>query len=280
MAPYKGVVQSRFAMKAGLFILLVSVAASSGAAGDESLRDLCPDRPGKDTSACTVDADHIQLESDIVDGAFQHSGGVTTDVWFIADSLVKYGVTDGLDAEVGFAPLVVVRTHDSRTGATQVLGGIGDTVLRAKWAAIGNSGSDFALALDPFLKLPTARSGIGNGAVEGGVAMPVGLTLSDGWSLGTTPEVDLLKDNGDDDHHANVVDVISVNRSLGSNVTLGVEVWEDTDFDPRSTTEAWSFDLVAAWLSDPNTQFDAGVNLGLNRNTPGLQAYCGYSRRF
>ena len=254
--------------------------AVSRVAADDNLRDLCPDRPGKATSACTVDEGYFQLESAIFDGSFQHAGGVTTDVWSVADSNLKYGVADDFDVEIELPPLIIVRTHDSRTEATQVLGGIGDLVLRGKWAAVGNSGSDFAIALDPFLKVPTARAGIGNGAVEGGLVVPLALTLPDGWSLGMTPELDAFENNAGDGHHANVADVLSLGRNVTASVTLGAEIWDDTNFDPVATTEAWSFDLVASWLSNPQTQLDAGVNLGLNRNTPGVEAYCGYSHRF
>ena len=266
-------------MRATAFLLVfLGVIVGVRSKADDILRDLCPDRPGKDTSACTVDAGHFQIESDLVDGSFQHAGGVTTDTWLVADTLLKYGVSDDVDAEIDIPPLVILRAHDSRT--TQVLAGFGDVVLRAKWAAIGNSGSDFAFALDPFLKLPTARNGIGNGAVEGGVAAPIAFTLPGGWSLGSTPEIDILKDTWDDGDHANVADVVSLGRNVSSDVSLGAEVWEDTNFDPATTTEAWSLDLVAAWLRDSQTQLDAGVNLGLNRHVPGVEAYCGYSRRF
>lgn len=261
-------------------LVLFGACAGASAAADDNLRDLCPDRPGKDTSACTVDAGHFQLESDVVDGSFQHAGGITTDTWLIADTTFKYGVSDDFDAEIDIPALVIVRSHDSRSGDTQVVAGIGDIVLRAKWAAIGNGGSDFAVALDPFLKLPTARDGIGNGAVEAGAAVPVSLALPEGWSFGTTPEIDLLKDSDDNGRHANLADVVSLGHNVSADVSLGAEVWEDTNFDPIGTTEAWSVDLVAAWLTDKQTQVDAGVNLGLNRNVPGVQAYCGYSRRF
>ena len=262
-------------MAVGAYLAVVQTASA-----DEDLRALCPDRPGKATSACTVDAAYFQLESDIFNGSFQRTAGVTTDIWFVTDPNLKYGVAENFDVELELAPLVLVRTHNSLTGTTQLLSGIGDLVLRGKWAAIGNSGSDFALAVDPFLKLPTARAGIGNGAVEGGVVVPFSLSFSDGWSVGSTPEIDVLKDALDQGRHVNLADVISVGRNVSPDVALGVEVWEDTNVDPHQTTQAWSFDVVATWLVDPDTQLDAGVNLGLNRNTPGLQLYSGISKRF
>jgi hypothetical protein len=267
---------------AAAFAAALAVAASSSAPADEAPRDLCPDRPGKGTSACTVDEGRFQLESDIFNGSFQRTGGVTTDIWLVTDPNLKYGVADNFDVEANLSPLVLVRTHDAKTGATSVIGGVGDLFLRAKLALVGNSGSDFALALDPFLKLPTARIGIGNGAVEGGVAVPISLSLGGGWSVGSTPELDVLKDAADDGRHVTLTDVVGIDRSVGDGVTLGAECWESTNFDPMGTAQSWSLDLNAAWQpeGDANLQLDGGVNLGLNRNTPGSQIYTGVSERF
>jgi hypothetical protein len=258
----------------------ICIGISQSASAEDNLRPLCPDRPGKATSACTVDAGYLQLESDVFNGSFQRTGGITTDVWFVTDPNLKFGMSNTFDVELDLAPLVLVRTHNSVTGRTKTLSGVGDLILRGKWAAIGNSGSDFALAIDPFLKLPTARAGIGNGAVEGGIVVPFSIALSDDWSVGTTPELDLLEDALGQGRHVNLVDVVSVGRSVTPDVTIGIEVWEDTNFEPVQTTQAWSFDAVGTWLADSDTQLDAGINFGLNRNTPGLQVYSGISRRF
>jgi hypothetical protein len=198
----------------------------------------------------------------------------------VTDPNLKYGVSNNFDIELEFAPLVLVRTHNSLTGDTRTLSGVGDLFLRGKWAAIGNGGSDFALVLEPYLKLPTARLGIGDGAVEGGLVVPISLALGSGWSLATTPELDLLKNATGDRRHVNLIDVISLGGSVTSNLTLGTEIWEATNFDTSGTSQSWSMDLVVAWQPDSETQLDAGVNVGLNRNTPGAQIYTGVSRRF
>jgi hypothetical protein len=59
-------------------------------------------------------------------------------------------------------------------------------------------------------------------------------------------------------------------------------MWESTDFDSLGTTQQYSFDLDAAWIPQgvPDLQLDCGVNIGLNRNTPGAQVYTGISERF
>jgi hypothetical protein len=257
-------------------------AATSSAFADDGPRDLCPDRPGRGTSACTLDAGYIQLESDLFNASFAHADGVTTDTWFITNPNLKYGLTDDLDVEANIAPYEIVRTHDAKTDTTTTDEGIGDLFLRAKWAAIGNGGSDFALVLEPFLKVPTAPRGVGDGAVEGGLVVPIAWALPDGWQLGSTPEIDINKNANDDGRHVAFTDVVGLSRGVGAGVTLGVEAWESTDVDPAGSTQQYSFDLNAAWIPDgmPNLQLDGGVNIGLNRNTAGAQIYAGVSKRF
>ena len=65
-------------------------------------------------------------------------------------------------------------------------------------------------------------------------------------------------------------------------ISLSAELWCDANFDPSGTVTQGSFDLGAAWIpaKAPDFQFDGGVNLGLNKATPGVQAYVGISHRF
>jgi hypothetical protein len=262
-------------MLAGTLIVL----ATSPALAD--LRPLCPDRPGKGTSACTVDDGSFQIESDLFNETVDRAGGVETDTIFVTNPNLKYGVSDDVDVEADLSPDVIVHTRVFATRHAHTVSGLGDLFLRAKWAAIGNSGSDFALALDADLKIPTAAKAIGDGAVEGGVVVPISYALDDVWSLGMTPEIDLLKNTRDDGRHAALTDVIGLSRSLGDGVTLGVEIWGSKDFDPAGSSEQYSADLDAAWqpMFDSDLQLDGGVNFGLNANTPRTQIYLGISRR-
>jgi hypothetical protein len=196
--------------------------------------------------------------------------------------VVKFGVTDNRDVEAGFTPYAVVRTHNGNSGRTSSIDGSGDLYLQTKVHLLGNDDAAFAVAVDPYVKLPTARIGIGNGAVETGLLVPMALDLGDGWSLGSTPELDVLKNAANSGRHLNAVDLVGVNRAVGGGVTLGAEIWAAANFDATGTVRQYSVDLDAAWQpeSDGNVQYDCGINRGLNGNTPAWQAYVGITRRF
>ncbi len=253
-------------------------ARADDAPAQGALRDLCVDRPGKGTSACTVDAGHFQIEADVFNGTFQGSDRT----YIYANPTVKFGLTDDIELEANFAPFVEVRTKDPGTGATTTVSGVGDLFLRVKFDILGNGAGDVALVVEPYVKIPTARDALGNGALEGGMLVPMALDLGDGWSLSATPELDILKNANDDSRHVALSNVVGIGRAAGGGVSLSAELWALRDLDPAGDTKQYSADLAAAWQppGDPDLQFDTGVNLGLNDTTPDAQIYLGVSRRF
>jgi len=156
--------------------LLTVLTASAAQAED---KPICPDRPGRGTSACTLDQGRAQIELGLFDDSFQHRSGATTDTDNAGSLLAKWGVSEGADVEAGLTLYQQQRVHDA--SGTTIIGGIGDLFLHAKFnpltSAPENESSPFALVLAPFLKLPTAGGGLGNGAVEGGFVLPMSYDL-------------------------------------------------------------------------------------------------------
>ncbi len=255
-------------------------AATGGAApADAGPSAICTDRPTKVFSTCAVDTGHLQLETDLFNGSFLRVGGVTTDTYLATNPTLKYGLFKNVDVEVNIAPYEVVRTHD-KFGNESSLGGVGDLYLRAKWAAFSSSDGKFALSVIPYVKLPTARDGIGNGGVEGGSAVALSYKLTDKLTLAASPELDAYQDGAGDGRHLNHIEVVNLGYSLPHNVTVYGELWGDWNYDPDGTTRQYSADVAAAWVLHNTLQLDAGLNFGLNRETPGVQAYFGVSQKF
>ena len=247
--------------------------ALAPAAGDE-LRPLCPDRPGKGTAPCTVDRDHFQIEIDAFDSTSQKSGGTSVRTTLLGDPTLKFGLTDTADFEVSLAPYEEQSTSGRRHN------GQGDLYLRGKWNFLGDD-APFAAGIEGFVKVATATRGLGDGALEEGLVLPLSYDLGGGWSLATTPEVDILLDAAGAGRHATMLDVIGLGRALDDGVTFGAELWTSQDFDPAGVTSQYSLDLDTAWQppGDSNLQLDAGLNFGLSRATPGMEIYLGVARR-
>ncbi len=249
---------------------------------DSAERNFCTDRPTKSTGPCTVDAGHIQIESDVFNATFDRSFGLDTNTYLFTNPTVKLGVTNTVDVELNIVPYEQIDIKDRATGVRTRMSGVGDLFVRTKIALLGDDGGDVAVSLVPFIKAPTASGGVGNGAVEEGLIAPISINLPLNWSLTIDPEADALKDAVGNGRHANFSYLFSFGRPLTKSLTLSLEIWSDINLDPQGTVRQYSFDLGAAWIpqSHPNFQLDGGVNIGLNNVTPGVQAYLGVSQRF
>jgi hypothetical protein len=259
----------------------VAWAADTPPAGEVELvvapTPICTDRPTKSTSPCTAPQGHFQLESDLFNETVDHTVGVTTTTQLFTSPTLKYGLTKSVDLEANITPYERVSVRDH--GVTTTAEGFGDLYLKAKFSLLSG---DVGAGLVPYLKVPTAHAGLGNGAVEGGVIAPLQFNLPQSWSIVVDPEVDVLENNDGLGRHANVQGLVSVSKGVTSQVTLSAELWSDVNWDPAGRVTQVSADLGAAWIPtrSPNLQFDGGFNFGLNRKTPGVQGYVGVSRRF
>lgn len=202
---------------------------------DADLRPFCTDRPTKGTGTCTVDAGHIQIESDVFNVTLQNNDGITTDTTVYTSPNFRLGIMDNTDVEMNLSPFVEVTTHDHVTGQRADISGFGDIFLRVKTNLVGNGTGDFSIALDPFLKLPTAPVGIGNGALEGGAVIPLAFALSDAWSLSVVPEVDVLKNALNDGRYVAGAASLGITCTISDEVSVSAELWGNVDGDPSGS---------------------------------------------
>ncbi|HWE45952.1 MAG TPA: transporter [Caulobacteraceae bacterium] len=248
-------------------------AAPTTAPGDAPI---CTDRPTKANATCTVPAGHWQIETDLANWSHMSDGGVSTDAVLAPNPTLKYGLIDTLDVELNIAPYEELRIKAG--GVTQDASGVGDLYARLKWAVVSNA--TWSLSLIPYVKAPTASHMIGNGEVEGGLAVPVNFSLPDKVSLTFGPELDSLENAALDGHHLNMVQLVNLSRPVTGKLGLAVEYWADQNWDPLETVAQRSADVAATYALSNTLQLDAGVNFGLNRATPRSQLYVGVSKRW
>ena len=258
--------------------LLATLIAGPVAAAD--LRDPCFDRPGRLTPACIVDAGHLAVETGAVD--FIHDATATdiTDTLTIAATTLRYGLTSHLEAVAQWSPYVSVRNR-MRGGGVTTDRGVGDVFLGLKQSLLNPDGKGVSIALSPFVTIPTAKSSIGAGSSTQGLVVPVTIALPADFSLGLSPEVDRLPNGGDRGHHASYTMIGGLSRVFGA-VTPGVELGVTHDDNPTGRVTKATADAFVAWIPKaiPTVQFDAAAYVGLNRDTPDVEAYIGVSKRF
>jgi hypothetical protein len=263
--------QLRIWLPAVLGCMMFATAASA-----DDATPICADRPTKSNNACTADPGSWQLETDLFNGTLQRSSGVTSELYLVTNPTLKFGVAENWDIEANIVPYQILRVHD-RFGS-ETISGIGDLFLRVKYDAVADG--PVQLGFIPYVKLPTAHDGLGNGAVEAGVSVPVNITLSDKWSLGFSPEFDALKDGFGSGRHVNTSQTVVVGYALPADVTVNAELWGDWNEDSVGTSRQYSLDFALAKLITKTLQIDGGVNIGLNRDTADLQVYTGFATKF
>lgn len=258
------------------FALGALVTAQAAAAAGPTDPPICTDRPAKGNSVCTVPAGRFQLEAGLLDWARTDARGVRSESLTVGAAYAKFGLSDRSDLQVGFTPLVQLTTKAA--GTHRRVSGFGDIVVRYKHRLSGGDGK-VQVGIIPFMKLPTAKSIIGNRMVEGGVAVPLSFSLGKAtMTLG--PEVDLLADTDGHGRHAALVNLANISAPMASKLTAIVEVWSSLNFDPARTVKQASADAALAYAVSNGLQLDLGANVGLTSDTPCFEGYAGFSVRF
>jgi len=262
-------------------LLAIAVLLLSGSAQAGTLRELCPDRPGKATPACTLDPGHVEYETSIMDWTHDRAGGIREDSVLVADSLLRIGLNMDTEAQIGWTAWGHVRSRDAR--GIDTMSGVGDITLSIRHNLRNPEGNGTSLALQPFLSLPTGGRAVGTGDWGAGVTLPVNFSLPHALQLGVVPTVEAAVDTDGKGRHFAYEVATALTAPLGnSNLSTSIELWTLRDDDPSGHSSQYSLDFAGIWQPRQlaNVQLDLGADLGLNHNTPDLELIGGVAVRF
>ena len=243
----------------------------------EQLRDLSTDRPDLTESPHTVDAGWFQLELDIASYLEDSTATERFRALGIGVFNFKAGVLHNVDVQLILAPYVREETVDRGTGVKTTVSGSGDLMVRVKWSFWGNDEGETALAVMPFIKIPTASSDLGNRRVEGGVIVPFGMDIGGGWGLGLQAEVDLFRTDANTGDQVIFVFTAVLGRDLTERLGMFVEVFGAF---PTEDSTVVTFDFGFTYSLGPNVQLDVAVVVGVTDAAPDVVVFVGISLRF
>lgn len=241
-------------------------------------RDLCTERPGLGTPACTVEPGRVLIETSLADWMSDRSGGVRSDTILFGDTLVRVGVGERLELQVGWTPVGHSR---ERTGsAVDRATRVGDMIVGTKVNFAGPDGKGFSAGLETQVTVPTGRTPIGAGDWGVSFVVPLSYDLSDALQLQASPELDAAVDQDGDGRHTAFGGTLGLNFNLTEAISATLEGQAIRDRDPTGhQTQAFG-GLSLAWQPSNDFQFDGGANIGLNHNSDNIELYAGISRRF
>ena len=254
-------------------LILLAALLSAPALAEE--RDFCPERPGLNTPPCIVDAGHLSVETSLADWTIDKQGGDRTDTVLIADTLLRIGVTDAVEARIGWTPF----GHQYERGAMAV-DRVGDVTLGLKASLLHPDGKGLSIAVLPYVTLPVGRPPIGAGDWGGGVLLPLSYDLSDAVQVAATGEVDAAVDGDGDGRHLAYSGTAGLNFQLTDALTLTGEAQVERDRDPGGHATHALASVSLAVKAGKNLQFDVQCDAGLNRDTPDFEVLGGVAARF
>jgi hypothetical protein len=258
--------------------LAVALLSSAAPAGAQGLRDFCPDRPGLGTPPCTIDPGHFDVELGLVDWTLERSGGERADTLQLGEMLVRVGLTDRVEAQVGWTAYGHVRERGPAGRSSR--SGVGDLTVALRANVVHPDGKGFSAAVMPYATLPTGNGAIGAGDWSAGLLVPVSYDLPHGLQLGFTGRVEAAADEDRHGRHLAYGGVVGLSAELGETLSATAELAATRDEDPSGHSTELVAGLSAGWMAKPDLQLDAGVNVGLNEAAPDVQLYLGISRRF
>jgi hypothetical protein len=241
------------------------------------LRDLSTDRPDVTESAYTVDAGHVQIEIDFINYTRDRSAGAEVTAWNTAPINFKIGLLNYMDLQVVFDSYIHEKTRGAGKSTTTT--GVGDLTFRLKMNLWGNDGGQTALALMPFLKLPTHSRGLGNDSGEGGLIIPFAVSLPGDWGMGLMTEVDVLRNEADSGYHVDWVNSITFSHDLVGDLGGYVEFVSVLSAESGSRWQA-TFNMGLTYALTADIQLDGGCNIGVTDAAEDLHPFVGASFRF
>lgn len=243
-------------------------------------RDYCPDRPGIGTPACTVSPGRFSAEAGIGGWTLDRDAAERQDIFQGGDLLLRYGVAEHAEVQLGWTGIGWSRTRDRETGEVDRRHGAGDVTLALRRNLMNPDGSGLSLAVMPYVSLPVGGQPIGAGDWGAGLSVPLSYELSDKWSLVSSTQVDAAVEEDGNGRHLAFGEVVGASLKIGEAVTATAEYQVTADHDPQGYAVAHLSGLSLGWQLADNLQVDAGANAGLDRDAPDLEVYFGISRQF
>lgn len=267
-------------MKFLLACLMLVTGAGAPAWAQDAPPELETDRPDKTENPHAVDAGRFQLEMDVATftSDLDKASDTRTRTLNLAPFNLKYGIDRRTDVQLVFDSYLRESNTDRATGTRETQSGIGDLTIRLKRNLWGNDGGDSAMAVMPFIKLPTNTHGLGTGSVEFGLIAPLTVDLSDKVDLAMMTEIDLVEQQDG----AGLTPSFVNSASLGVELTDKLGVYTELFTEKRNDDPDWAvtFDLGATLKLNDDLELDAGANLGLTDAADDVMVFMGLSRRF
>ena len=229
------------------------------------MRPMVPDRPGITESPYSVDAGHVQYETDALRLLTRREGTTYGHDLYVNHALAKVGLSDRTDFQLGLDSYTDTRNYDEADPTqTQEYRGVGDLTLRLKHTLVGDDDSRWALGAIGYVTLPTGGPR-GDGAVEFGAVLPVVYQLTKPWSIGGQLATQVYWDRATESRYLQLTPTFATDYQFNKLVQVFAELVGYKDVRQPQ----WRSSIntgVQLDISD-NVQLDFGTHQPITRST-------------
>lgn len=252
---------------------------------DNALRTMATERPSKTDSPYSVDAGHIQIETNLLgytknDDCKNGLCTKTSQYEIGGFNTIRIGLTNRTDIQI-VTDLYLNRLDEYSDGSSKQRNqGSGDTLVRFKYNVLGNNPSDkYSLGLLPYVKLATHRDNLGNNKVEYGIGVPFNINLTDEWSLGGMAVLSAINDEQHQGYDFAYVSSLIIGKTITSNLRTYLEYFS---YKARQPGERFKSTVDIGLVYAINNNFSADINLhkGVTDAADDLKIFAGTAYRF
>ena len=231
------------------------------------MRDLDTDRPDKTNSAITLDAGHIQIESDLMNYTREGHGAGKQETWLWGNTNFRIGLCNRTDLQIA-VPFVM------NDGSTT---GIGDMTVALKANFWGNDGGDSAAGIYAALSTPTGAHSLSADTVQALISAIYQRSVGS-FDAAVNSGVAIAANDDGSSHHTEIVNSISIGHSLLGPASCYVEFFSSV---PTSHSQDWvgTVDAGLLFAVSKNFQIDTGINVGVTDAADDIQVFLGVSWR-
>jgi hypothetical protein len=249
----------------------------------KEMRPMTTERPSKTDGPYSLDAGHIQIETNLLARTQNNDcvGGTCTKTshnYLGGTNNLRIGLTDTIDLQIINDIYHSITTKTSGTKETRE--GFGDTTLRLKANLLGNNPSDkYSLALLPYVKIPTNQDHLGNNKYEGGVELPFNVNLPNSWSIGGMTAISAINQLDNSGHDAAYANSLILGKGFTDKWSGYTEIFT---YKADQSGAKWqnTLDFGTVYAVTDNVRIDTGVNFGITDAADDLNYFVGFAYRF
>ena len=235
------------------------------------MRSFETDRPDVTESPFTVDVGHFQFETDLFKTDHSKVDGVKTIQNYFNAANLKLGITNSMDLQFIVETFVTQKITDGTF--TQKKSGIGNLSIRVKQNIWGNDNGKTALAILPFVIIPTTQ----NAKITGGLIIPLSISFPGDWEFGTEIETDIEENQLKTGYHISNLVSATISHQLFRKCDFFLESLASRNNELRSNDYTINFGLI--YELEKNFNIDSGIYYGL-RATSSKVYFIGLSFRY